>query len=77
MSWRKRGLGSMVPSMLKYRCNAAGCAILPRGCDLPTHYKTKINWDTVRELRAAMVAKLPEMKGEKFKIYEMKKREFV
>ena len=31
----------------------------------------------MRELRAAMVAKLPEMQGEKFKIYEMKKREFV
>jgi hypothetical protein len=56
MSGRKRGLGSMVPrpSMQKYRCNAAGCAITPRGCDLPTHYKTKSNWDTVRELRAAM-----------------------
>ena len=42
------------PSMQKYRCNAAGCAITPRGCDLPTHYKTKSNWDTVRELRASM-----------------------
>jgi len=54
MTGRKRGLGSEVPSKMKYHCNAAGCAVTPRGCDLPKHYKTKTNWEQVTKLRAVM-----------------------
>jgi hypothetical protein len=61
MTGRKRGLGSEVPSKKsevpskkKYRCNVAGCAVTPRGCDLPKHYKTKTNWDKVIKSRAVM-----------------------
>ena len=54
MTGRKRGLGLEVPSKKKYRCNAAGCTVTPRGCDLPKHYKTKTNWDKVIKLRAVM-----------------------
>ena len=32
MTGRKMGLGSEVPSNMKYHCNAAGCAVTPCGC---------------------------------------------
>ena len=54
MTGRKRGLDSEVPSKKLYRCNAVGCAVTPRGCDLPNHYQTKTNWEKVKKLRATM-----------------------
>ena len=54
MTGRKRGLESEVPSKKLYRCNAVGCSVTPRGCDLPKHYQTKTNWETVQKLRVTM-----------------------
>jgi hypothetical protein len=41
-------------SKKKYRCQASGCGVTPRGCDLSQHYKSKTDWDVVRRMKAAM-----------------------
>ena len=41
-------------SKKKYRCQASGCGVTPRGCDLSQHYKSKTDWDIVKKMKAAM-----------------------
>ena len=54
------GRRSVVPgldggkSKKKYRCQASGCGVTPRGCDLSQHYKSKTDWDMVNKMKAAM-----------------------
>ena len=38
----------------KYRCMAQGCHVVPRGCDLPTHYRVKTDWDLFTRMKAAV-----------------------
>ena len=52
MTGRKMGLGSEVPSNMKYHCNATSCAVTPCCCDLPKHLTTKTNWEKVTKLKA-------------------------
>jgi hypothetical protein len=54
------GRRSVVPgleggrSKKKYRCQASGCGVTPRGSDLSQHYKSKTDWDKVKRMNAAM-----------------------
>lgn len=38
----------------KYRCQANGCKVTPRGNDLASHYKTKTDWVQVKNMAAAV-----------------------
>ena len=38
----------------KYRCQANGCNVTPRGNDLANHYKAKTDWDEVKKMAAAV-----------------------
>ena len=39
------------PSLVKRVCGALGCGAVVRGCDLPRHYKSKTNFEDLRELK--------------------------
>ena len=37
--------------MAKKLCNATGCDMEVRGCDIPHHYKTKTDWKLLEQLK--------------------------
>jgi hypothetical protein len=48
-------------SRQKYKCNV--CSVEPRGCDIPKHYETNVNWIRLKEMKKCIGdAALDEMK---------------